>query len=113
LSNKVAAAFIPEMHFSTNSASLSSEDEAKLAVVAKMMRANPSLRLCVIGHTDKTGSERVNLRVGERRAKSVVRSLTTIFKISEARFEIKSKGESELLSTKNNHNRRVEFQFIK
>ena len=113
LSNKVAAAFIPEMYFSTNSATLSPEDEAKLTVVAKMMKANPSLRLCVVGHTDKTGSERVNLKVGERRAKSVVRSLTTTFQLSEARFEIKTKGESELLSTKNLHNRRVEFQFIK
>ena len=113
LSNKVAEAFIPEMYFSTNSASLSPGDEVKLATVAKMMKANPSIRLCVVGHTDKTGSERVNLKVGERRAKSVVRSLTTTFQLSQARFEIKTMGEGDLLSTKNVHNRRVEFQFIK
>jgi len=66
----------------------------------------------VVGHADATGSERVNLKVGERRAKAVVRVLTTTFGISEARFEVVSKGESELLSKKNVHNRRVEFQFI-
>lgn len=112
VSNQVASAFIPEVHFGTNSASVSAEDEAKLAVVAKMMKSNPSLRLRVVGHADATGSERVNLRVGERRAKAVVRVLTTTFGISDARFEVVSKGESELLSKKNVHNRRVEFQFI-
>jgi OOP family OmpA-OmpF porin len=112
VTTQVAEAFIPEVHFATNSASVSVEDEAKLAVVAKMMKTNPSLRLRVVGHADATGSERVNLKVGERRAKAVVRVLTTTFGISEARFEVVSKGESELLSKKNVHNRRVEFQFI-
>ena len=112
VTTQVAEAFIPEVHFTTNSATVSTEDEAKLAVVAKMMKTNPSLRLRVVGHADATGSERVNLKVGERRAKAVVRVLTTTFGISEARFEVVSKGESELLSKKNVHNRRVEFQFI-
>jgi OmpA-OmpF porin, OOP family len=112
VTTQVAEAFIPEVHFSTNSVTVSAEDEAKLAVVAKMMKTNPSLRLRVVGHADATGSERVNLKVGERRAKAVVRVLTSTFNISEARFEVVSKGESELLSKKNVHNRRVEFQFI-
>jgi OOP family OmpA-OmpF porin len=113
LSSAVASAFIPEVIFATNSVTVSATEEAKLAVVAKMLKANPNLRLQVIGHADKTGSEKANLKVGERRAKSVLRVLTTTFKLPESRFEIVTKGENDPISTKNQHNRRVEFVVIK
>ena len=113
ISNSVASAFIPEVIFATNSVTVSATEEAKLAVVAKMLKANPNLRLQIIGHADKTGSEKTNLKVGERRAKSVLRVLTTTFKLPESRFEIVSKGENDTISTKNQHNRRVEFVVIK
>jgi OmpA-OmpF porin, OOP family len=113
ISNSVASAFIPEVMFATNSVSVSADEEAKLAVVAKMLKANPNLRLQIIGHADKTGSEKTNLKVGERRAKSVLRVLTTTFSLPESRFEVVSKGENDPISKKNQHNRRVEFVVIK
>jgi len=113
LGSSIASAFIPEVIFATNSVTLSATEETKLAVVAKMLKANPSLRLQIIGHADKTGSEKTNLKVGERRAKAVLRALTTTFSLPESRFEVVSKGENDPISKKNQHNRRVEFVVIK
>jgi len=113
INNQVASAFIPEIKFATNSVTVTPEEEAKLAVVAKMLKANPSLRLQIIGHADKTGSEKTNLKVGERRAKAVLRALTTTFSLPESRFEVVTKGEGDPISKKDQHNRRVEFVVIK
>jgi OOP family OmpA-OmpF porin len=113
VSLKVAEAFIPEVIFLTNSVSITPDQEARLATVARLMKSNPTMRLRVVGHADKTGSERVNLRIGERRAKSVIKVLTTTYGISESRFELATMGENDPISTKNQHNRRVEFQFIR
>lgn len=113
VSLKVAEAFIPEVIFLTNSVSITPDQEARLATVARLMKSNPTMRLRVVGHADKTGSERVNLRIGERRAKSVIKVLTTTYGIAESRFELVTMGENDPISTKNQHNRRVEFQFIR
>jgi len=112
VSVKVAEAFIPEVIFATNSVTISSDQEARLVTVARMMKSNPTLRLQVVGHADKTGSERVNLRIAERRAQSVIKVLSTTYGISSARFEMVSMGEGDPISTKNQHNRRVEFRFL-
>jgi outer membrane protein OmpA-like peptidoglycan-associated protein len=98
--------------FATNSVTISSDQEARLVTVARMMKSNPTLRLQVVGHADKTGSERVNLRIAERRAQSVIKVLSTTYGISSARFEMVSMGEGDPISTKNQHNRRVEFRFL-
>ena len=113
VSLKVAEAFIPEVIFLTNSVTITPDQEARLVTVARMMKSNPTLRLRVVGHADKTGSERVNLRIGERRAKSVIKVLTTTYGIAESRFELATMGENDPISIKNQHNRRVEFQFIR
>jgi outer membrane protein OmpA-like peptidoglycan-associated protein len=39
--------------------------------------------------------------------------LNKVYGISDARLQVVSKGESELLSSRNAHNRRVEFRFVK
>jgi outer membrane protein OmpA-like peptidoglycan-associated protein len=39
--------------------------------------------------------------------------LTTTYGIAESRFELATMGENDPISTKNQHNRRVEFQFIR
>ncbi|MEY3693082.1 MAG: hypothetical protein RL157_406, partial [Bacteroidota bacterium] len=57
--------------------------------------------------------EKTNLKVGERRAKAVLRVLTTTFSLPESRFDVVSKGENDPISKKNQHNRRVEFVVIK
>ena len=101
------------VHFALNSVTVTAADEDQLASVAKMLKNNPSLTLQVVGHADKSGSEKVNIRIGERRAKSVVRVLNKVYGISDARLQVVSKGESELLSSRNAHNRRVEFRFVK
>ncbi len=113
VSMKVAEAFIPEVSFATNSVTISLDQETRLLTVARMLRANPSLRLRVVGHADKTGSERVNLKIAERRANAVAKVLVNTYMVSESRLEVVSMGEVDPISRKNQHNRRVEFQFIR
>jgi OOP family OmpA-OmpF porin len=112
MSMKVAEAFIPEVSFATNSVTIGPEQEARMMTVDSMMKSNPTIQLQEVGHADKTGSERVNLRIAERRAKAVIKVLTTTYGIAESRLELVSMGEGDPISTKNQHNRRVEFRFV-
>ena len=54
------------------------EDSAKtLEEIAKLLKAQPQLKLHVVGHTDNQGTQDHNLDLSRRRAASVVQELTT------------------------------------
>lgn len=57
--------------FRNNSAWLSQSDRALLDDVAAALASCASLTIVIEGHTDATGSEAANLRLSEKRAKSV------------------------------------------
>ena len=106
----IANALLPQPFFATNSASISSSDMEKFAVIARVMNANPNLKMRVVGHTDKTGSEAYNRKLGERRAKAAVDYMVRNFGIDASRFEVESAGQDSPLSPKMlRANRRVEF----
>ncbi|GCD77664.1 hypothetical protein JCM31826_11460 [Thermaurantimonas aggregans] len=103
-------AFIPQVYFAVNSALVTSANAERLAVVARLLNANPDMKLKVIGHTDKTGGEEYNRRLGQRRADAVVDYLVRNFGIDKSRFTTESAGKSQPLSPRLlNINRRVEF----
>ena len=81
-----------------------------MAVIANYMKANPNAKLEVVGHTDPIGTESYNTNLSERRAKAVVKALVNDFDMDESRLEVTAKGESELVSKRNDINRRVEFR---
>lgn len=84
----------------------------KLAEVAKIMKANSSVKVNVVGHADKTGAEDYNKTLAEKRAQAAVDHLVKIYGIDAGRFTVTSEGKSSPLAKTDdalNVNRRVDF----
>jgi OOP family OmpA-OmpF porin len=109
----VINSFIPSVYFSLESSTVTYANYERLAVVGKMLKANPDLKLRIIGHTDPTGSESYNQKLSERRAQSVVDHLVKYYGIDESRLVVSARGENEQLNDGYNKvNRRVDFEII-
>lgn len=61
--------------FETDSAELTPSAEDLVRRISDTMRADPDLRVAVVGHTDSTGDFNYNLRLSERRARAMVKAL--------------------------------------
>lgn len=59
------------IHFATDQATLTSDDEATLDRAAESMKNNPGAHLRVEGYTDSTGSDAHNLTLSQQRANAV------------------------------------------
>ena len=73
-----AAAAVPDLgtvHFNTDQATLTPEDEATLRRAAAAMKANPNLHMRLEGFTDSTGSLPHNASLSDRRAYAVANFL--------------------------------------
>ena len=86
----------------------------KIKQIAKILKANPKLKIEIDGYTDNIGTEAYNLKLSLKRAESVKDILVNIYKINPKRIIIKGFGESYPLvpnSTSTNRalNRRVEI----
>ncbi len=81
--------------FAFDSAKLDAAARAALDKQIKWLKQNPHVRMTVVGHTDKVGSESYNDRLGLRRARAVVRYLVS-HGISRKRLDaVESRGERE------------------
>jgi outer membrane protein OmpA-like peptidoglycan-associated protein len=103
--------------FETNSADLNIESYKELDKVIELMNKNPNIKVEISAHTDDVGSEQYNLKLSQKRAKSVVDYLI-MHDIPKDRLIAKGYGESQPLvpntSDKNRAiNRRVELKIIK
>lgn len=84
-----------------------------LAQLATVIRAYPSGRVELEGHTDSKGDDAYNQRLSQRRAESVKRWLTEREAIAENRFTARGAGESRPVASNDDEagrqrNRRVE-----
>ena len=77
LANEIQTKGFATLHinFDTNKAVLQNDGQAAVAEIAKMMQADPSMRLSVEGHTDNVGSASSNLKLSASRAHAVVDGL--------------------------------------
>jgi outer membrane protein OmpA-like peptidoglycan-associated protein len=73
--------------FDTGNADVKPESAAALTEVAKLLKANPRLKVYVVGHTDNVGVLPSNIDLSKRRAASVVQSLTTQYGVSAAQLQ--------------------------
>jgi len=81
--------------FDFNRTALDSSARAALDQQVKWLKANPHVRMTVVGHADKVGTDAYNNRLGLRRAKAVVAYLAR-HGISRGRLDaVESRGESE------------------
>lgn len=65
------------IYFDTNKTELKPESRPTLEEMSKLLRADPALRLIVVGHTDNVGTFDFNLDLSRRRAEAVVNALVT------------------------------------
>lgn len=61
--------------FDFNQAKIRPESRPTLDEVARLLEANPALRLHVVGHTDDVGGLKANLDLSRRRSQAVVKAL--------------------------------------
>jgi len=89
--------------------------KAKLDEIAVKMQQNSQLKAMITGHTDDTGSEENNVKVGQKRADAAKDYLVSEHQIDESRIETKSAGESQPIADNDTkegreENKRVEIE---
>jgi len=100
--------------FDTNKADLKPESRPSLEQIGALLKAQPALRLHVVGHTDNVGQLAANLDLSRRRAEAVAAELARSFGI--ARDRLTANGVASLAPVASNRdevgrakNRRVEL----
>jgi len=105
--------FLPMIHYNFDSYSVRYQEYGNLASVANVLKSNPSIRLLVSGHTDKTASNKYNAVLSYKRAMAAIDHLVTNHGISRDRLVLQYGGEdTNIVSTSGRSlmNRRVEFK---
>ena len=74
------------IYFDNDKDSLRPDSQPTLQEIAKLLTANPALKIQVVGHTDNQGTPDYNLDLSRRRAASVVRALAATFGVPAARL---------------------------
>lgn len=102
------------IYFDTGKSVLKPESLSTLQEIAKLLLADPSLKLYVVGHTDNTGAFDANIKLSMDRAAAVVNALVTQHSVSASR--LKAFGDGPTAPVANNEkeegralNRRVEL----
>jgi outer membrane protein OmpA-like peptidoglycan-associated protein len=102
--------------FETGKAVLTASSSNELERLLNIMLDNPRMRIEISGHTDKTGSEPINFKLSENRAKAVVFYLIKKG-IDRSRMEFKGFGSLQPIDDNATakgraKNRRVEFKIL-
>ena len=66
---------VPGIFFDTAKSVLKPESDAALKEIAKLLQANPALKVWVVGHTDAIGSPESNMALSNARAAAVIQAL--------------------------------------
>ena len=77
---------VPGILFDFNKADIKPESDAALQEVAKLLKANPGMRVWVVGHTDYVGTAEANVSLANARAAAVVKSLMQKYGIDGKRM---------------------------
>jgi OOP family OmpA-OmpF porin len=100
--------------FDTGKADIKPESAQAVGELAKLLKADPGLKVFVVGHTDTVGSVDANLKLSQARAEAVVQALVSNNGIAAAR--LKSFGNGPFAPVASNDaedgrakNRRVEL----
>jgi outer membrane protein OmpA-like peptidoglycan-associated protein len=103
------------INFEPGSSRLAGQANAFIEPIAMLMRADPTLRMVVEGHTDAIGSPSRNLMLSWDRAMTVFRVLVERYGIDPARLQPMGRGSMDPIDAANPEgavNRRVQFRPI-
>ena len=78
---------MPGIFFDFNKSDVKPESKPSLDEVARMVKANPSMKVWVVGHTDSVGTVEANQKLSEARALAVVNTLVANYGIPAARLK--------------------------
>jgi OOP family OmpA-OmpF porin len=106
------------IYFDLDSYTIKPESEPALQSIADMLKANSSLQVYVVGHTDMTGKLEYNMELSLKRAESVVDALVNTHGIAASRLQAQGVGPLCPVSTNSTEegrklNRRVELVEMK
>jgi outer membrane protein OmpA-like peptidoglycan-associated protein len=105
-----------KIHFATDKSVLTPEAKATLDAKVAVFRANPGMRIIIVGNTDERASDRYNMGLGGRRAVAAKEYLVSQG-IDAVRIEITSEGERMPVAAGKSpnaeaQNRRDEFRLL-
>ena len=66
---------VPGIYFDTGKSVLKPESDAAVAQIAELLKADPALKVFVVGHTDNVASLDLNMKLSQARAEAVVQAL--------------------------------------
>jgi OOP family OmpA-OmpF porin len=102
------------IYFDTGKAELKPESATQLAEMAKLLKANTSMRVFIVGHTDNQGAFDANLSLSQKRAEAVIAALNKQHGIDAKRLA--ARGAANISPVASNasdagraRNRRVEL----
>ncbi len=108
-----------KVQFEFDSAKILEVSHSLLNEVAKVIKENPQIKeILVEGHASSEGSDSHNLNLSDRRAKAVMKYLTSKGGIEKAKLKAKGYGETRPIASNDTddgreQNRRVEFTITK
>jgi len=102
------------IYFDTGKSVLKPESQPSLLQISKLLKADPDLKLYVVGHTDNTGIFDANIKLSMDRAMSVVSELVSKFFVNAARLKAFGDGPTSPVASNGDEkgralNRRVEL----
>jgi len=109
---------LDQVQFKTGSAKILAASDDLLTQVATVLAEHPEiLKVEVQGHTDNRGGKKYNLRLSQKRAKAVVKWLTTTGNVDASRLTSHGYGMEEPIAENDTpegrqKNRRVQFKIV-
>ncbi len=74
------------IYFDTAMSELKAESDPAVEEIAKLLTANPSLKVYIVGHTDMVGDPASNVKLSQARAQSVINALVSKHGIAASRL---------------------------
>lgn len=106
-----SSGYLPSIYFDTDKSFIRTNQQDRIMVIARMMKANENIKIVITGNTDIVGSEKTNQNLGQKRADSAKNHLIKHYGIDASRITTESKGKLEPIANKmNSMNRRVDFK---
>ena len=99
--------YVPNVvFFRINSSTIDRQQQISVYNTAEYLKSNPNATVQIVAYADRqTGTPDYNMKLSERRAKSVADALTSQYQIDSSRISLDWKGDTEQPYAENDWNR--------